>query len=697
MFIVFDTETSDLPKKYSVPITDTDNWPRIVELAWKTYDKNGVNLETHDYIIKPNSEFVITDDSIKIHRITNEKAQEEGVELSVALDAFEQAFKNAEYLVAHNISFDEKVVGCELFRHNRRNFIYDLIHIDTMKSTIDFVCAPAKRGGGYKYPTLAELYFKLFSEYFQDAHNALVDVTALAKCFFELQRIGIYSYGNDDRTKLSSDIFINMKQGHQRDASELSPIANLSLHTFHSILDGAGSVKEYVKLAKKYNQKYLGITDVSTLSGSFDFYNTCRKNDIKPIIGIELYVNDKIGIIDNGKAQGDSYKIRAFAKNDKGFKNLSKILYKANTEGFFNIGRASSKWLYENSEGIIVTISSLESKVAQFLQKGKSIEAEKYVLELIEAFGRENVYAEIQFNSHAQQKSYNNFVINIASQHNLNIILTNNIFFPNKEDFELQNIVTSIKQKSPLEGARLKDNLELYFYSSDDYYYFNKKNGYNYPDNFIEHCFKNTIKLADACNFDFEIGVEKYPRYEPTKDVTDYFKTDNVEEIIYRLAFMKLKQKLKVSAQNGLLELTDEVSKKYHDQLQYELDIIRDKKMLDYFMVNWEMIRDYRSKGYDIGPARGCFVPGSPVVMSDGVEKAIESIVVGEQVIDAHGVTQDVVDVLEYDVEEELLSLEFEDGRVIECTKDHEFLTVNRGWVQAQHLTEFDEIEEVGL
>ena len=88
-------------------------------------------------------------------------------------------------------------------------------------------------------------------------------------------------------------------------------------------------------------------------------------------MGVELYVNDKIGLIENGRAQGESYRIRVYAKNDIGFKNLSKIQYLANTDGFYQTGRIKMGWLYENREGLLVTTSSLEGKISKLLQKGK--------------------------------------------------------------------------------------------------------------------------------------------------------------------------------------------------------------------------------------------------------------------------------------------------------------------------------------
>ena len=141
--------------------------------------------------------------------------------------------------------------------------------------------------------------------------------------------------------------------------------------------------------------------------------------------------------------------------------------------------------------------------------------------------------------------------------------------------------------------------------------------------------------------------------------------------------------------------MTPEKEREYYERLQYELDVIEDKKALDYFLVYWELIRDYKSKGHTIGPGRGCFYPGSRVMMSDGMFAPIETVEVGDEVFDAYGDIRKVINTLEYDIEEDTIELEFENGIRIKCTLDHEILTDNRGWVQAKDLTEEDEVSEI--
>jgi len=189
MYLFFDTETTGLPRNYQAPLDDFFNWPRIVQLSWSLYDADGHHWESNNYIIKPDG-FVIPPEVAKIHRITQERAMAEGVPLLGALEHFVRDVKSAGYLVAHNIDFDEKIVGSELLRAKMENPVTAADKICTMKSSVKFCKIPSGRGG-YKWPNLTELYQTVFQTNFPDAHDAAVDVQACAECFFALKRKGI--------------------------------------------------------------------------------------------------------------------------------------------------------------------------------------------------------------------------------------------------------------------------------------------------------------------------------------------------------------------------------------------------------------------------------------------------------------------------------------------------------------------------
>jgi DNA polymerase-3 subunit epsilon len=195
MILFFDTETTGLPKNYKAPVTDLDNWPRLVQLAYILQDYDGNTILKGDYIIKPNG-FTIPSDSSEIHGISTDRAMIEGKELENVLEEFNALIESAEYIVAHNISFDEKIIGAELLRIEMQNLIPSKRKICTMDASTNF-CA-IEGAYGYKWPKLSELYFKLFNSYFEEAHNAAVDIEATEKCFWELIKKGVITLTLND-------------------------------------------------------------------------------------------------------------------------------------------------------------------------------------------------------------------------------------------------------------------------------------------------------------------------------------------------------------------------------------------------------------------------------------------------------------------------------------------------------------------
>jgi DNA polymerase III epsilon subunit-like protein len=188
MYLFFDTETTGLPRNWKSPVTDLDNWPRLVQIAWLAYDRRGNQISGKDFIIKPEG-FSIPSDASRIHGISTEKAQREGEDLLAVLKDFSSQLDQAECLIAHNMRFDEKIVGAELLRSNMTNCIPHKMKICTMISSTDYCALDGPYGP--KWPKLSELHFKLFGAGFEESHNAAVDISATAKCFWEMKKMGL--------------------------------------------------------------------------------------------------------------------------------------------------------------------------------------------------------------------------------------------------------------------------------------------------------------------------------------------------------------------------------------------------------------------------------------------------------------------------------------------------------------------------
>ncbi|MCF8308961.1 MAG: DNA polymerase III subunit alpha [Bacteroidales bacterium] len=301
MFIIFDTETTGLPKDYNAPLSDSQNWPRLVQLAWQIHDEKGDLVEARDYIVKPEG-FTIPYSATKVHGITDEKAAEEGVDLTWLLQTFNASLNKASLIVGHNIEFDRNIAGAEYYRTSIDSPLLKMNQIDTMDSSIRFCALPGGKGGGYKRPNLTELHLKLFDERFDEAHNATADVEATARCFLELLRRGVitsdqvhftpeqsrrFKENNPDiiqpagvsiSPQVDTETPPATEESEQKtkkaDLGQVAdiPFNHLHVHTQYSILDGAAKIKKMLRKAGEDHMKGLAITDHGNMFGAKDFH-----------------------------------------------------------------------------------------------------------------------------------------------------------------------------------------------------------------------------------------------------------------------------------------------------------------------------------------------------------------------------------------------------------------------------------------
>ncbi|MDY4149613.1 MAG: 3'-5' exonuclease [Paludibacteraceae bacterium] len=195
--LFFDTETNGLPRDYKAGITSTANWPRMIQLGWIITDEEGKVLKQESRLIYP--DFVINEAVTRLTGITTEQARRDGTDISEVLPEFMADVENASLLVGHNIDFDRHIVGCEIVRmQGDPRTLMTKPAVCTMQRSTNFCAIPSKSSyhTGYNYPTLTELYTKLFGHAFSGAHDALADITATKECYFELRKRGVISMKN---------------------------------------------------------------------------------------------------------------------------------------------------------------------------------------------------------------------------------------------------------------------------------------------------------------------------------------------------------------------------------------------------------------------------------------------------------------------------------------------------------------------
>jgi DNA polymerase III epsilon subunit-like protein len=188
MYLFFDTETTGLPRNWKAPVTDLGNWPRMIQLGCLLYDDSGKELGSINTLVRPEG-FIIPPDAAAIHGISTDKALQEGSDLVTVLSEFQEMAVDAKVLVAHNMNHDEKILGAEFLRKGFQNIVASKRRLCTMQSSTQYCNIPGRYGP--KWPSLEELHYKLFREGFDDAHDAMVDISITAKCFWELKRRGV--------------------------------------------------------------------------------------------------------------------------------------------------------------------------------------------------------------------------------------------------------------------------------------------------------------------------------------------------------------------------------------------------------------------------------------------------------------------------------------------------------------------------
>ena len=418
MYLIFDTETTGLPKSYVAPISNTDNWPRCVQIAWQLHNEFGEIVEHQDYLIQPEG-FNVPYDAEKIHGISTELAQAQGFLLSEVLEKFNIALSKAKFIVGHNLGFDINIMGCEFFRLDIKSPMSSMPILDTCTEvTAKLLQLPGGKGGRFKLPTLTELHQFLFNNPFNEAHNATADVEATTRCFLELIRTENFTkqelaveqeYFEDFQLKNPREIqliglkHINLKEesikirqqlgGNETKVvtkKELSenkkvlvdmPFVHLHNHTQFSVLQSTISTASLVNAAAKQKMPAVAITDFANLMGAFHFVRDVLnhnktaegKNKIaiengeeptevimKPIVGCEFFVCDDHT---NRKVKDNGYQIVFLAKNKNGYQNLTKLSSIAHTEGSYYVPRIDRKLIQQYKEDLIVLSGNLYGEV----------------------------------------------------------------------------------------------------------------------------------------------------------------------------------------------------------------------------------------------------------------------------------------------------------------------------------------------
>ncbi len=354
---------------------------------------------------------------------------------------------------------------------------------------------------------------------------------------------------------------------------------HLHAHSEYSLLDGACKIDAMAARAAELGQPALGLTDHGVMNGAIDLYKACEKHGIKPIVGLEAYlVEDRQAIKEQTRYERNH--LTLLAENDKGFANLVQLTSAGFLEGFSR-GKANvdMELLARHSEGVIVLTGCLQSRFCRRLVEERAEDARGHLDDLVQAFGPEQVYFEVQKNGIAEQDKANQGIVRYARELKRPLVGTADVHYLRREDFDNHAALLCVQTKSTLELPKLSfDTNEFYIKSSEEM-----------AESFAEwpEAVPSTLEIAERCSLDIELGKLLLPRY-PTED------GEEPEAMLRRLAGEGLR------ARYG-----DPVPAEAVERLEFELGVIEEMGFSSYFLIVWDFVRYAKENGVAVGPGRG--------------------------------------------------------------------------------------------
>lgn len=664
MYLIFDTETTGLPRNWNAPITDTDNWPRCIQIAWQLHDELGNLIEHQDYLVTPDG-FNIPYDAERIHGISTELAAEQGIPLSEVLEKFNAALSKAKFIVGQNIGFDVNIMGCEFHRLGVSSPMAQMPVLDTCtETTAELLKLPGGRGGKFKLPNLTELHQYLFGEPFSEAHNATADVEATTRCFLQLIRLEVFRLDQLQADQAYIQRFkqytpqvfervglnhVNLKSAsdeirkrlQQTEAPGLSKttinenkrelasanFVHLHNHTQFSVLQSTINIPSLIKATAGFKMPAVAMTDHANMMGAFHFVaqvlnhnkgvearnqalvdegKTPEEVIIKPIVGCEFFVCENH---EDKSRKDNGYQVVLLAKNKAGYHNLAKMSSIAYTKGFYYIPRIDKAVIEQYKEDIIVLSGNLYGELSSKLLNLGEKQAEEALLWWKSQFG-DDFYIELMRHSQEDEDIVNTSLVTLAKKHDVKLIATNNTYYINKKDANAHDILLCVKdgekQATPIgrgRGFRFGlPNQEYYFKSPDE-----MKNLFaDLPEAIL-----NIQEIID------KIEIYKLAREVllPKFDISDEFLVKEDEEDGGKRGENKyLRHLTYVGAKKRYGEITPEIE----ERLDFELQTIEKTGYPGYFLIVQDFIAEARNLDVSVGPGRGS-AAGSAVAYCLGI------------------------------------------------------------------------------
>ena len=378
---------------------------------------------------------------------------------------------------------------------------------------------------------------------------------------------------------------------------------HLHLHTHYSLLDGAIRIPDLIARAKEYKMPALAITDHGNLFGAMEFYSQVQASGIKPIVGCEVYVAPGSRRIHSSvPGQPNSYHLILLCENEKGYRNLCRLVTLGYTEGFYYKPRIDDELLQDYNEGLICLSSCLAGEIPVLLLRGDLVKAAERVEWFRNIFDNGRYFLEIQHNGLEDQNKVNEGLIKLSHEMGVPVVATNDCHYLDKSDFKSHEILLCIQT-----GKRLDEAERLSFETDQFYFKSPQQMAHEWKD--LPEAIKNSLKIADRCNLLLEFGQLHMPRFDlgTGETLRDRLAKDAREGLESRLAKMR---------SSGQIDSVFE--DKYRKRLEHEIRLIQDMGFSGYMLIVADFIRFAKTSGIPVGPGRGS-AAGSLVAFSLGI------------------------------------------------------------------------------
>ena len=374
--------------------------------------------------------------------------------------------------------------------------------------------------------------------------------------------------------------------------SDHSPFVHLHVHTEYSLLDGAIRVDQMLEKAKNLGMDSVAITDHGNLFGAVQFYDRAVKANIKPIIGCELYVapEDRRNHSPSRDGNLNAYHLVLLVMNEKGYKNLCKLVTLGHLEGFYYHPRVDMELLKEFNEGLIALSACLKGIIPYFINTERIDKAREKAKELTSIFDNDRFYLEVQANNLPEQIKVNTVLTEISKDLSIPLVASNDCHYLNKEDAEAHDVLLCIQT-----GKSVDDKKRLRFSTNE--FYFKSHSEMKQALQGLDEAFSNTVQIANRCQYEMEFGQYKYPVFHLPEN-------QSLNDMLIQKARKGIKARLtEKKEEEG--NLSEESLREYHDRLDFELKIIHDMGFEGYFLIVTDFIDYARSRNIPVGPGRG--------------------------------------------------------------------------------------------